>query len=272
MKTIILATDFSAGATNAAHFACKLALDQHAQLTLLHAYQGWPDNPAKTGDFPLAVEGAREASETALQRLAKKLDGEFGAVVPIRCLAQEGHAPDVIRRVTKAERADLLVMSTVGSAPQSAQLMGSLATEMVAQTERPLLLIPPGVSYTGIKNVVLGINLATPPNAVAFETALSFAHSFGSIINILCISDKPEDVDTIRRADHIRHLFNKQPYTLTIKSGDEIYETLLAFAHANKADLIMMLPQMRNWFRQLISEGETQHMARLTDVPLLAVI
>ncbi|GAB4029317.1 hypothetical protein [Spirosoma jeollabukense] len=74
------------------------------------------------------------------------------------------------------------------------------------------------------------------------------------------------------RAEHIRYLLNPQPHTLAIKRGDEIYNTLLGFAHTNKADLIMMLPQLRNWLWKLVAEGETQHLARLTDIPLLAVV
>lgn len=272
MKTLILATDFSSGATNAAAFAAKLALDQHAQLILLHAYQNWPDNPAKTGDFPLSVEGTRENSETALKHLADKLTNEPGAVGLIRCLAREGHAMDIIRQVTKAEQADLLIMSTVGTAPQSAQLMGSLATEMVARTEVPLLLIPPGTSYLGVKNAVLGINLAIPPDAILIDTALSFARSFGSKIHVLCISDEPDDADTQQRAEHIRTLLDLQPRNLTVEAGKDVYRTLLHFAHANEADLIIMLPQMRNWLQQVFSEGETQRMARLTDIPLLAIV
>lgn len=272
MKTIIVATDFSPNANRAAHFAGQLALDQKAELILLHAYQGWPDNPAKTGDFPLSVESSQESSLTALHQLADELRKTLDVVVPIRCIAQEGHTMDAIRTVTKDERADLLIMSTVGTAPQSAQLMGSLATEMVAETQVPLLLIPPGITYTGVKNVVLGIDLAAVPNAVALDTAVSFARSFGSAINVLCISDTPDDADTRHQAEHIRYLLNLQPHTLTIQTGDEIYDTLLAFAHANKADLIMMLPQMRNWFQKLIHEGETGRMARLTDIPLLAVV
>ena len=178
----------------------------------------------------------------------------------------------VIRAVTRDEQADLLIMSQVGTAPQSAKLFGSVATEMVAQTQVPLLLIPPGITYAGVENVVLGIDLAAAPNAVSFDTALSFARSFGSVINVLCISDSPDNVDTRKQAEHIRHLLNSQPHTLTIQTGDEVYDTLLNFAHANKADLIMMLPQMRNWFQKMISEGETGRMARLTDIPLLAVV
>lgn len=272
MKTIVLATDFSPNANRAAHFAAQLAHDQKAQLILLHAYHVWPDNPAKTGDFPLSVEATRERSLTALEDLADELRKTSGAEIPIRCIAQEGHTMNTIRSVTKDEQADLLIMSTVGTAPQSTQLMGSVATGMVAETQVPLLLIPPGISYAGVKNVVLGIDLAAAPNAVSFDTALSFARLFGSVINVLCISDDPDDTDTRKHAEHIRHLLNPTPHTLTIRTGDEIYDTLLAFAHENKADLIMMLPQMRNWLRKLIFEGETQRMARLTDIPLLAVV
>lgn len=270
MKTIVLATDFSPSARLAANFAGQLATDRQANLILLHAYHLWPDNPAKTGDFPLSMKAMHESSLTSLQQLADDLHECIGADLPIRCIAQEGHTTSAIRSVTKDEHADLLIMSTVGTAPQSAQLMGSIATGMVAETNVPLL-IPPGITYAGVKNVVLGIDLASAPNAVSFDTALNFARSFGSVTNVLCISDKPDDADTRIQAEHIRHLLNLQPHTLTIKTGDEMYDTLLTFAHANKADLIMMLPQMRNWLQKLISEGETQRMARLTDIPLLAV-
>lgn len=272
MKTIVLATDFTHNANRVARFAAQLAYDQKATLILVHAFHVWPDNPAKTGDFPLSVEATRESSEKSLHRLAADLHDLVGIEVPIRCIAQEGHTMDAIRHVTKTENADLLVMSTVGTAPQSAQLMGSIATGMVAETEVPLLLIPPHITYAGLKNVVLGINLAAPPNAVSLDKALHFARLFGSILNVLCITDKPDDAEMHHQGEHIRRLLNPQPHTLTIESGEEIYDTLLEFAHTNKADLIMMLPQMRNWIQKLFSEGETQRLARLTDIPLLAVV
>lgn len=73
MKTIVVATDFSPSANDAARFGHQLARDQKAALMLLHAYQAWPDNPAKTGDFPLSVTAVREKSEKALHQLAHEL-------------------------------------------------------------------------------------------------------------------------------------------------------------------------------------------------------
>ena len=50
MKTIVLATDFSPMANQAAMFANQLAHDQKAGLILLHVYQGWATDPARTED------------------------------------------------------------------------------------------------------------------------------------------------------------------------------------------------------------------------------
>jgi nucleotide-binding universal stress UspA family protein len=270
MKTIVLATDFSHNANQAARFAVQLARDWKAELILLNAYHFWPDNPAKTGDFPLSEDAIRETSEKKLKHLADELSEV--AVVPIHCLVQEGHTMNAIRAVTKAKNADLLIMSTVGTAPKSTQLLGSIATGMVEETEVPLLLIPPGIGYAGIKNIVLGVDLAIPPNAIALETALEFARASNSLINVLCITEKPNNPELRDRAEHIRRLLLQVPHTMSLVKGSEVYDTLLQFSHDNKADLIMMLPQTRSWLWKLFSEGETQRMARLTDIPLLAVV
>ncbi|WP_080236756.1 universal stress protein [Spirosoma rigui] len=273
MKTIVAATDFSAHANQATHVAMQLARTQKATLILVHVFHFWPTNPAETGrDFPLSAQAMRTESQQALKKLAHDLHQRYGAETPIHCITKEGYAIPSIREVTADVRADLLIMSTVGTSPQSAQLMGSIATGMVAETTVPLLLIPPSAHYASIRNVVLGVDLDTPPNVVALDTALRFARQFKCVVNVLCIHDNPTDPEVHAKAEHIRRLMTPVPHTLTIQPGEDVYETLLTFAHANKADLIMMLPQPHGWFRRLFADGETERMARLTDLPLLAIV
>lgn len=112
-----------------------------------------------------------------MQRLADQSGESPGSAVPIRCIIREGSVKATICNVTKSERADLLIMSTVGTTSGSAQIMSSVASEMVTKTVVPLLLIPPGIHYAGLKNLVLSINLAASPNAVAVDTAQRFARS-----------------------------------------------------------------------------------------------
>ena len=273
MKTIVVATDFSPSANRAADFAMQLAKAQHASLILVHAFHCWPTNPADTGvDAVIGINTVLDVFQRELNHLAKKLKEHHGPDVPVRTVVREGYAIPTIRDVAEDTKADLLVMATVGSAPQSAQLMGSIATSMVSETTVPLLLIPPLALYGDLKNVVLGIDLTVPPDAVVLNKSLQFARQFGFVVNILCIHNGPADAQVRTKAEHIRHLMGGVPHTLTILPGEEVYTTLLTFAHGNKANLIMMLPQKHNWFQHLFAEGHTERTARLTDIPLLAVV
>jgi nucleotide-binding universal stress UspA family protein len=273
MKTIAVATDLTPNGNRAAHFALQLAHVQRASLLLINVFHFWPLNPAETGgDFPLSAQAMHDDSQRALKHLARELHGRYGNEVTIRCLTRQGHPIPAILEAAQDEHVDLLIMSTVGSAPQSAQIMGSVASDMVTKTHVPLLLVPPSTDYAAINNVVLGIDLDLAPNAVVFDTTLHFARQFGCAINVLCVHDNPADTAVQHRAEHIRHLMATVPHTLTILPGSKVYDLLLTFAHRNKADLIIMLPQAHNWLRQIFVDGETQRMARLTDIPLLAIV
>ncbi|NID10666.1 universal stress protein [Fibrivirga algicola] len=273
MKTIVVATDFSSGAAHAADFAVQLAKAQQAAVVLVHAFHFWPTNPADAGvDAVIGTKAVRDVCQREINHLVRTLREQHGTDVPIRTVVEEGYAMPVIQRVAQDEKADLLVMSTVGSAPQSAQLMGSLSTSMVTETEVPLLLIPPTASYASLSNVVLSIDLTSPTDAVALDTAIRFARQFNCVVNLLCIHEEPTNLQVRARATHIRDLLAHVPHTLSILTGEDVYDNLMKFAHANKANLIMMLPQKHNWFRSLFVEGNTERMARLTDIPLLAIV
>ncbi len=273
MKTIAVATDLTPNGNRAAHFAIQLAHAQHADLILVHAVPLWSLNPAEAGGgFQLSVQATHDDSQRALQHLADDVRECYGSEMTIRCLTRQGHPIPAILEVARAEHIDLLIMSTVGSVPQRAQGMGSVASDMVPKTHVPLLLVPPSTDYAAINNVVLGIDLDLPPDAVVFDSVLHYARQFGCTVDVLCIHDHPTDITVQHRAKHIRHLMATIPHTLTILPGSDVHDLLLTFAHQNKADLIMMLPQSHNWFRQIFVDGETQRMARLTDIPLLAIV
>jgi nucleotide-binding universal stress UspA family protein len=282
MTRIVLATDFSPSANRAAHTAAHLAHAWQSELLLLNVFRYWPGNPAETGDFPLSYQATHDASQKALQKLAAQLREEVSPDLPIRCLTREGHTRTVINDVALTEQADLLVMATVGTAPQSVRFMGSVATDMVAETRVPLLLLPPNVpgnhALAEVQHVAIAISLSTPPDALTLDTALEMARRLGATVHGLCVCDNPdEDPILALRLHRLRNLFERQGHDLTLlpdtdTSGQLLYETLLHAAEARKAGLLMMLPQPQSWLKQLLSEGETQRMARLTTLPLLAVV
>ncbi len=273
MKTIVVATDLTSNSNKAAHFAAQLARDQGAKLILANIFRHWPSNPAEvTGHYPLSRGEMHDNHQRELDSLAKLLTQKYGTGLAIETKTEEGYVIPTVLGIVKEKNADLLVMSPIGSAPKGAQIMGSVATEMVTQTTVPLLIVPPSQQYGPFRNAVLGVDLDTPPDAVVLDNVLRFAERFGCVVNVISVHDQPEDLAIKKRAEHIRHLLASVPHTFTIKKGKEIYETLLNFSVNSKADLMIMMPQKHGWFWNVFNQGETERMARLTDIPLLVVV
>ncbi|MPR31855.1 universal stress protein [Salmonirosea aquatica] len=273
MKTIVVATDLTSNSNKAAHFAARLARDQGASLILVNIYRFWPANPAEVvGDYPLSTEEMRDNHQRELDSLANSIRKEYGSGIVLEALTEEGYVIPTVQGIVAEKKADLLVMSPVGSAPDGAQIMGSVATDMVTQTTVPLLIVPPSQEYGPFKNAVVGIDLDSPPDAFVVDNLLRFAKRFGCVVNVISVHSQPDEPSIKKRAERIRHLLASVPHTFTVLKGEEVYETLLDFTVSTKADLMMMIPQEHGWLWSIFNEGESQRMARLTEIPLLIVV
>lgn len=70
----------------------------------------------------------------------------FGAAIGVKIdsVVAAGAAASVILQRARQDSADMIVMATRGRQPQNAAL-GSVSNEVVINTDRPVLLVPPGV-------------------------------------------------------------------------------------------------------------------------------
>lgn len=272
MKTILFPTDFSESSDNAALDAVQVAAQLNARLVLFHAYQPWllhPDFPAK-GD--LDPERQHTESLRKLAALRRKLARSLEAKVLVEVVVKEGLILDVLQETVDEYKPALLIMSTVGEAPQASRLFGSLTTAMIPRTTVPLLLIPPTNVSVRFKQLTLAIDLSKPIDALALDTVIRFAQAFDAAIDMVCVSHNPQNTEIKRAAERIRDFFRLVPHTMSIIHSDHLVETLQRFIAENRTDLLVMLPQLHSWFELIFSETITQRMVRQTDVPVLAVV
>ena len=272
MKTILFPTDFSESSTNASLVAVQIAAQLNARLVVLHAYQPWllrPDFPAKGA---LTPERQRTESLRKLAALRRKLAQSREAKVLVEVVAKEGLILDVLQETVDEYKPELLIMSTVGDAPQASRLLGSLTTAMIPRTTVPMLLIPPTGVNVHFKQLALAIDLSKPIDAIALGTVIQFAQTFDATIDMVCVSHNPQDAEIKRAAERIRDFFRLVPHTMSIIHSDHLVETLQRFIAENRTELLVMLPQLHSWFELLFSETITQRMSRQTDIPVLAVV
>jgi nucleotide-binding universal stress UspA family protein len=135
---ILLATDFSAGATAALQYAAALTRLSHATLHVLHVIDTRVSALARWTDILRSTEifAAKAAEETtALQELLAhpSLTG-----LPVVQLARQGHPADSI--IDAAANVDLVVLGT----PESERAAGNVAQQVAHGSPVPVLLVPTG--------------------------------------------------------------------------------------------------------------------------------
>lgn len=140
MKNILVTTDFSQPANDAAVVAAGLAQLAGARLILFHAYHPailleeetiWADNEVLEKEVQEKIDG-----------LAHELHKQFG--VSVTRVLKPGFAVDEILEVSKKVKADLLVIGTQGAGLRPKNGPGKICTEVLKKASLPTLCLEPG--------------------------------------------------------------------------------------------------------------------------------
>jgi len=192
---ILLATDFSAGASAALLYTSALARLSHATLQVLHvidtrvtALTRWTDVFHSTEVF--AAKAAAET--TALQEL---LAHPALAGLPVEQLVRQGHPADNI--IDLAANVDLVVMGAQGTTPASESATGKVAQQVAHGSPAPVLLVPascrvPETSATlpptlPVQRILFALHVVEyAPQAVTLCRALAtVCHASLSVLQVL---------------------------------------------------------------------------------------
>jgi len=131
-KRILFATDFGEDARRAAAWACSLARDFRAALTLLHVLGG-------TGASPQPQSSVLE--ETTKVRLVEAVPDDISKVCKVDCAVRYGDAAEQIAAFARENDADLIVMGTRSGRPLSTHLPYPTAYTVAVSAPCPLITI-----------------------------------------------------------------------------------------------------------------------------------
>ncbi|HXB06619.1 MAG TPA: universal stress protein [Puia sp.] len=163
MKQILVATDFSACATNAMEYAMDLAKVLQAEVCALHAigsFEGVFNNTYNA----LYIEEYHNSKRQALVNWAATFTTrESFKSVPVTTSCEVGSVSAVIMKYIDANPVEMLVMGTMGSTGISG-IFGSNASTMVEKTRIPTLIVPLESKYAVHPVVTLATDFSSPPS------------------------------------------------------------------------------------------------------------
>jgi len=280
MKTLLISTDFSDNATNAAVYGYKLAKQIKADVTLCNSVIVPAEIPQSgTIVWPLEEYDTLVNNSTdELKNLKERLesDGDQGDFKPgVTYVNQPGLVTDVINGIAAKQDVGMVVMGTHGHNGLSQLILGNHARNMIDTTTRPLLLLPPQAQFGPIKKIAFAVDFADPDKDLeAVYKLIPFARHLNAEILLTHIyNEKHHPADFKDRVEKFMvEISNKANfphiYYRVIKNY-QVEDGLDFICWHGHIDMLAMVHRPHNFFDKLLKGSHTQKIAGRINIPLL---
>jgi len=282
MKTILVLTDFSIRADNAAHYALKLAQKIKANLLVCNVFLEPSAQPmASQVSWPMETyetfeeDSINDVSELA-GRLNKQLDkdvadGEFRPVIEQSSVA--GFVANGLNEIVAAHHILMAVMSIHGTDNLSSFLLGNHAWEIIEKANCPVLLVPYQETFNGYKKIAFGTDLADSDIDVLHSLS-GFAKYLNSEILIAHVTAErsagQEEQNLVKHflklvssAINYPMIYYRAIYNAHITTG------LHWLSQHSDIDMLVVVHHKRGFFQRLFGGSISQNLAEHPNIPLL---
>lgn len=264
MKTILVPTDYSEPAYNAAVYAIQLAKELGANIKLFHAYHV----PAAVPDYAAGEINERtllDLEQKQMQRHINKLEMKFGTGQSGQVTM--GFAADEI--LWASGKYDLVVMGMQGGGMLK-EMLGSVSTKVMRKATVPVLLIPRDASFAEPVNVVIACN--DKPDMLEENTGRlkELIGALGAATEVLYISKPGESKD---KAASIKNNWASVLETagFCAEEASNTMDAIFSYTHGSNAGLLVVFPHKYGPVDTLFHNSSSKKMAFRTDIPVLVI-
>lgn len=273
MKNILIPTDFSETAKNAADYAITLSKYLNGKVTLLHVFH----IPIATTEAPVIIPSFDELEKDNLEdlkQLEQELRKKHNLTSSIDCIVRPGFIIDEIRETIKEKNIDLVVMGITGANKLVELLIGSNTIGVIKGVKCPTLIVPKDAKYKPIKTITYASDFEKIKDESALKQIKAFVQQLDAKLLILNVVDPVEEKVTTEKAIsgvRIENVFEDVDHSLHFPEDDDMVHAINNFVDTHNVDLLVMIPHKHNILSRIFREGSTKKMAFHTHIPLLAI-
>ncbi len=277
MKTLVVPTDFSSVSVNALNYAVDMAQAINARIVLLHVY----NVPVAFTDAPVSpvtvvsVEEVKRTAEERLEEIKKNLITVTSGQMEIFTEARLGDTIDELEQLCKSVEPLAIVMGSHGTTGLERIIMGSTTQSAVRQLKCPVIVIPPGTTYHGIKRIGLACDFDNIVQSTPVEYIKNIVREFGADLYVLNVKDKnsaESDVteSTMDTAYLDAVLEEIRPAYVQL-TGKDVVEGINGFAEHNNLDLVMVIPKKHRFIDTLFHKSKSRELITHSHIPIVSI-
>lgn len=273
MKRIIVPTDFSDTAKNAARYAVQMANSIPGASIILY---NLTDKIALGSDSSPLTEN-KDDRFLVLQAALNNLQAELNelATVPVESVVEEGSSlTDSLERYVRHHGIDLIVMGITGATRLEQIFMGSNALNVVNLAVCPVIIVPPKAEFRPIKKVLFASDLKEVSTTVPFAPIKSVLNNFNPTVLVVNV-DTDHYVEVTEEYKSQRTILESKlqeynPEFYFIRMYD-FQDSISSFAADRNVDLILTIPKKHHFLTGFFKTSHTKKLAYHSHVPILAI-
>lgn len=283
IRTILLATDFSATSQRAEVYAKALARRFGSTVEITHVF-----NPSVVTSYEEAMVGVtRSIRESHCEERLRLCQASFArSGIATKIVLSEGHSPaKELLKIAQEPTIDLIIAGTESRTGMDRWLLGSTAEHLIRHAPCPLMTVGPHVELPAdgplTFNQIICATDYSPESAKAATFALSFAEDTGARLTCCYIEDLHDDGTPPRTLASKQF---KQALQRLVPAGHDEWcvpeyffehsksdESLLALAAQIRANLIVLGARKSSFWLDHIDRGLMRSLLAKAPCPILTV-
>ncbi len=264
MKKVLILTDFSNTARNAAVYSLKMFADEEVKFTLLNAY----DMEFSGSPYVMQVkEEMAFESEKGLKQELSILKRACPEAV-ISAISRFGALIDVVKDFIHANHPDLIVLGCRGESALENFLLGSNAYEIIKNIKAPILVIPKSVQFKKPDKIVFATDLKDVKKDEVMNPIREIAHRFKSSLLFLNVLDD-EYVNRLDAESKIEAHFPDLNLSFNFVDGEEVSKCIQKFVDENDAEMVALVRHDIGFFDRIFHPSVTKQMVLHPEHPML---
>ncbi|MEB8346636.1 universal stress protein [Flavobacteriaceae bacterium KMM 6898] len=279
MKNILIATDFSEDAWNAAKYAIELYKDVDCVFYLLNTY-----TPAKaSGSFMAeALEGhnledvIKSNSENGLNRIVEQINESikypnhsFKTISSFNVLVA------AIKEIVNREKIDLIVTGAKGATGLEEVFMGSNTVQIIKSVKNcPVLAIPKDFHFSALSEIAFATDFNRFYTISELLPLVEMAKTFKATIRIVHVQYKIRELTEIQQFNLnmlCKYLNGVEHSIHTVTELNSVSKTLEAFSEDLDIHLLAMLNYQHSLMENLTKEPIVNRLVFHSNIPLLVI-
>lgn len=270
MKRIIVATDFSASAFNAALYAAEMAKSINGYVILLHVCQ----LPLSATELPVVVNAADLANdaERFMEDEARRLTHRTRELVMFETVVRTGGFYHELQLLCEKEKPYAVVMGCQGTTTAERLFFGDHVVPAMKHLAWPVIAVPPEARFSTIKKVALASDFEDVSANTPVEELKVLVKDFNAKLYVLNTGGEHDrDAEMVYGSHRLHQMLESLRPTYHFVKTNNTDEAIVEFADKHHIDLLIILPKRHGVIEKLLFKSHTRQLVLHSHVPVMTL-